>query len=131
MGGPDEVGSVFRLRHPGSLDGAPAVRLFMFQRLKTAAASFRREIKVYMLVQQHPRTPKIAKMLIGAAVAYAVSPIDLIPDFIPVVGHADDLVVVPLLVYTAVRLIPSEVIAECRAKVAVNQATAEPVFKNR
>ena len=74
----------------------------MFQRLKTAAASFRREIKVYTLVQRHPRTPKIAKMLIGAAIAYAVSPIDLIPDFIPVIGHVDDLVVVPLLVYTAV-----------------------------
>jgi len=62
----------------------------MLKRLKMAAASFRRKIAVYQRVRQHPRTPKMAKILIGTAIAYALSPIDLIPDFIPVLGHLDD-----------------------------------------
>jgi uncharacterized membrane protein YkvA (DUF1232 family) len=78
-------------------------------------------------VRHHPRTPKIAKILIGAAVAYAISPIDLIPDFVPVVGHLDDVVIVPLLVYTALKFIPADVVAECRARVGLDQATAEPI----
>jgi uncharacterized membrane protein YkvA (DUF1232 family) len=89
----------------------------MWKRLKTAAASFRREIRFYELVRQHPRTPRIAKALIGIAIAYALSPIDLIPDFIPVLGHVDDLIIVPLLVFAAVKLIPEDVIRECRANV--------------
>jgi uncharacterized membrane protein YkvA (DUF1232 family) len=79
-----------------------------------AAAAFRREIAVYQRVRQHPRTPKMAKILIGAAVAYALSPIDLIPDFIPVVGHLDDVIIVPLLVIAALKLIPKDVLEECR-----------------
>ncbi|MGJ5813674.1 YkvA family protein [Paludibaculum fermentans] len=61
----------------------------MWRRLKLAATSFRREITVYRLVRRHPRTPRMARVLIGAAVAYALSPIDLIPDFIPVIGHLE------------------------------------------
>lgn len=59
----------------------------------------------------------MAKVLIGAAVAYALSPIDLIPDFIPVIGHLDDAVIVPLLLVAALKLIPNDVLEECRAKV--------------
>jgi uncharacterized membrane protein YkvA (DUF1232 family) len=88
----------------------------MWKRLKMAAASFRREIRVYDLVRRHPRTPKSAKVLTGAAVAYALSPIDLIPDFIPVIGHLDDAIVVPLLLWVALRLTPADVLQECRAK---------------
>ena len=101
MGGPDEVGSVFRLRHPGSLDGASAVQHYV-SAVENGGGIISAGDQGLLAHKQHPRTPKIAKMLIGAAIAYAVSPIDLIPDFIPVVGHVDDLVVVPLLVYTAV-----------------------------
>ena len=72
------------------------------------------EVEFYRRVLRHPRTPKLSKILLGAAIAYAVSPIDLIPDFIPVVGHLDDLVILPLLIWIAVRLIPKSVIAECR-----------------
>jgi uncharacterized membrane protein YkvA (DUF1232 family) len=89
----------------------------MFNRLKSVAGSFRREIKVYQLVRRHPRTPKLAKFLIGAAVAYSLSPVDLIPDFIPVLGHLDDVVIVPLLLIAALKLIPKDVLAECRAEV--------------
>ncbi len=87
----------------------------MWNRLKAAGQAFRREVQTYRLLAQHPRTPKLAKALIAAAVAYALSPIDLIPDFIPVLGHLDDVVVVGVLVITARRLIPAEVIEECSA----------------
>lgn len=89
----------------------------MWKRLKAAAVSFRREIRVYQQVRRHPRTPRTAKVLIAAAVAYALSPIDLIPDFIPVIGHLDDAVIVFLLVVAALRLVPKDVVEECRAKV--------------
>ena len=75
----------------------------------------RRELRVYRLVLRHERTPWVSRMLLGAALAYALSPIDLIPDWLPVVGHIDDIVIVPLLVWLAVRFVPSVVIEECRA----------------
>lgn len=93
----------------------------MRKRWKAAAQSFRREIRVYQLVRRHPRTPKTAKILIGAAAAYALSPVDLIPDFIPVLGHLDDVIIVPLLVVAALRLIPRDVIEECRAQEATSR----------
>lgn len=81
------------------------------QRLKT-------EIAVYRLALKHPQTPVLAKVLLGLALGYMLLPFDLIPDFIPVIGHLDDLVIVPGLVYLALKLIPDEVMAECRRKVA-------------
>jgi uncharacterized membrane protein YkvA (DUF1232 family) len=95
----------------------------MRKRLKIAAAAFRRELKVYQLVRQDPRTPKMAKVLLGVAVAYAISPIDIIPDFIPVIGHLDDAVIIPLLTFAALRSIPGDVVTECRA-IAEREASA-------
>jgi uncharacterized membrane protein YkvA (DUF1232 family) len=73
------------------------------------------------LAARHPRTPWYAKLLLVAIVAYAVSPIDLIPDFVPVVGLLDDLVLLPLAIALALRMIPSAVIAECRAQAEMNE----------
>ncbi len=75
---------------------------------------FLQEIEFYKRVLGHPQTPRTSKFLLGAAVAYALSPIDLIPDFIPVIGHLDDLIIVPLLIWIAVRLIPENVMMACR-----------------
>jgi uncharacterized membrane protein YkvA (DUF1232 family) len=67
---------------------------------------------------RHPRTPLIAKALAAAVAAYAFSPIDLIPDFIPVLGLLDDLVLVPLGVWLVLKMVPPDVIAECRQQAA-------------
>lgn len=77
---------------------------------------FGQEIQVYQLVLKHPKTPKLAKWLIGMAIVYFLSPIDLIPDFIPILGQFDDLLIVPLLITIAVRIIPREVLNEIRLK---------------
>ena len=66
--------------------------------------------------RNHPDTPFLARLLSLLAVAYALSPIDLIPDFIPVLGYLDDLLVIPLLIWVTVRMLPATVIADCRAR---------------
>ena len=68
------------------------------------------------LAVRHPATPWYAKLFAAAVVAYAISPIDLIPDFIPVLGYLDDLVLVPLGIVAAIRMIPPHVLAECRER---------------
>ena len=84
---------------------------------RSLLAQFKTEIEVYRLVMRHPLTPRISRIILGIAIAYAISPVDLIPDFIPVLGHLDDLVILPLLVWTARRPIPDKVILECRRQV--------------
>ena len=79
--------------------------------------SFRREIHLYRRMLADPRTPRRTRWLLAAAVGYAVSPVDLIPDFIPVVGHLDDLVVLPLLVWLALRSMPPELLSEHRRQI--------------
>jgi uncharacterized membrane protein YkvA (DUF1232 family) len=87
----------------------------MTEHTRCLVRRFSQEIEFYMLVLQHPRTPRASRLLRGAAIAYAASPIDLIPDFIPVIGHLDDLIVVPLLIWLATGLIPKDVITRCRS----------------
>jgi uncharacterized membrane protein YkvA (DUF1232 family) len=82
--------------------------------LRQTAAKIKKEFAVYRLVLKHPETPMLAKILLGLAVGYILLPFDLIPDFIPVVGHLDDLVIVPALVYAALKLIPPEIVESCR-----------------
>ena len=86
--------------------------------LKRRAAALKADSIALYFVARHPRTPWYAKVVTGAVVAYALSPIDLIPDFIPVLGYLDDLVVVPAGIALAVRLVPADVLAECRARAA-------------
>jgi uncharacterized membrane protein YkvA (DUF1232 family) len=76
----------------------------------------KRETFTLYLACRHPRVPWYAKLLALIVVAYALSPIDLIPDFIPVIGYLDDLILIPLGLMLVIRFIPADVLAECRAK---------------
>jgi len=87
------------------------------KRLEDIARGLKKRIALYRLVLRHPRTPLLPKLLLGLAVAYTLMPFDLIPDFIPVLGHLDDLVIVPLLVIAALKLIPGEIIEECERRI--------------
>lgn len=78
--------------------------------------ALKREAMALYFAARDPRTPLVAKVLAAVVVAYALSPIDLIPDFIPVIGLLDDLVLLPLGVAIVLRLVPPEVMAEARAR---------------
>ena len=84
--------------------------------LRQRARALKDETYVLYLAARHPGTPWYAKLLVAGIVAYAISPIDLIPDFIPVLGLLDDLVLIPLGIALAIRLVPPAVLAECRAR---------------
>ena len=85
-------------------------------RMRGIARAARREVRVYRLVLKDPRTPWPTKAVLALAVGYLIMPFDLIPDFIPVLGQLDDLIIVPSLVILALRLIPKDVIRDCRAR---------------
>lgn len=89
----------------------------MLRRLRSLADSVKREVNVYRLVLKDNRTPRVAKVVLSIAVGYALCPLDLIPDWIPVIGHLDDLVIVATLVAVALKFIPKDVIRDCRNKV--------------
>jgi uncharacterized membrane protein YkvA (DUF1232 family) len=78
----------------------------------------KREVGALYLAYRDPRTPWYARLFAALVVAYAISPIDLIPDPIPVLGYLDDLILIPLGVWVALRLIPRGVTAECRQRAA-------------
>jgi uncharacterized membrane protein YkvA (DUF1232 family) len=80
----------------------------------------KKEVLAVYLAGRDPRTPWYAKGLILLIVAYALSPIDLIPDFVPILGYLDDLIVIPGGIWLAVRMIPPEVLAEARVAAADN-----------
>ena|SRR5919198_1086468 len=88
-----------------------------FERSKKIAHSFNRELIVYQRVLRDPRTLAPAKVFLGLAVGYLCMPFDLIPDFIPVLGHLDDAVIIPALVFAALCSVPSEIVSEHREQV--------------
>jgi uncharacterized membrane protein YkvA (DUF1232 family) len=96
-------------------------------RLREWAREIRRDVHALYLAARDPRTPWYAKALALVIAAYALSPIDLIPDFIPFLGYLDDVLLLPLAVLLAVRLVPAGVMAEHRAAAAA--AEAEPVSR--
>ena len=90
----------------------------MFEKLKARARALKNEALAVYLAAKDPRTPWYARALIYFVVAHTFSPIDLIPDFIPVLGYLDDLIITPGGLWLAVRMIPPEVLEEARGKVA-------------
>jgi uncharacterized membrane protein YkvA (DUF1232 family) len=91
--------------------------------VKELAKTLRRELATYRLVLKDRRTPWLAKACFWLAIGYLLLPFDLIPDFIPVLGQLDDLILVPGLIYLALKLTPPNVIADCRIR--VHQSSGE------
>lgn len=89
----------------------------------------KRETYALYLAARHPATPWYAKLFVAGVVAYAFSPIDLIPDFIPVLGYLDDLLLIPLGIVIAIKLIPPNVLPECRAQAKELEASGKPVSR--
>jgi uncharacterized membrane protein YkvA (DUF1232 family) len=87
-------------------------------RLRNWARALKRDVVAVWIAGRDPRVPWHAKALALAVAAYALSPIDLIPDFIPVLGYLDDLIIVPLGLFLVIKLIPAELMAEFRAQAA-------------
>jgi len=88
----------------------------MLSRIKAWARDLKRDAHAIYLASRDPRVPWYAKAVAVAVAAYALSPIDLVPDFIPVIGYLDDLIIVPLGIWLVVSLVPDEVMVECRAR---------------
>lgn len=87
------------------------------EKLKEIAAKLKAEFAFYKRLQQHPQTPKLAKALLWLAIGYLLMPFDLIPDFLPVIGQLDELVIIPMLLYWAIKLTPPDIIAACKSEI--------------
>jgi len=97
------------------------------QSLKQAARRLKKETYAVYLASTDQRVPWYARILAGVTVAYAFSPIDLIPDFIPILGYLDDLIIVPLGIWLVLKMIPPQVLAECREKAATEIERGKPI----
>src|SRR6476620_6749751 len=102
----------------------------MSQRIRSWARQLKAETIALWFCCRHPATPLAAKILATLVVAYALSPIDLIPDFIPVLGYLDDVILIPIGIYFTLKLVPAHVIAECRAQARDWIAAQQPRPRN-
>ncbi|HUX14607.1 MAG TPA: YkvA family protein [Spirochaetia bacterium] len=100
--------------------------MILLERLKRWATSVKIDTWTLLLAYRDPLTPWYARLLAAIVVAYALSPIDLIPDFIPVLGYLDDLILVPAGIRISLKLIPAEVVARCRIEAQERQASGQP-----
>lgn len=99
----------------------------MLSRIRKWARTLKRDTVTLYLAARDPRTPWYAKGVAACVVAYALSPIDLIPDFIPVIGYLDDILLIPIGLWIAIRLMPNDVIEDCRSRAA--QLTERPTSR--
>jgi uncharacterized membrane protein YkvA (DUF1232 family) len=95
--------------------------LALLTRLKDGARAITRDVHALYLAARDPRVPWYAKAMAACIAAYALSPIDLIPDFIPVLGYLDDVIILPLAIMLVLKLIPAEIMAEHRAAAGAAQ----------
>ncbi|HWR41185.1 MAG TPA: YkvA family protein [Patescibacteria group bacterium] len=91
------------------------------------AQALRAELTTVYYVMRHPDTPWPAKAIAAVVIGYALSPVDLIPDFIPIVGYLDDLILVPLGLALVLRLVPASVLQDCRQRACRQPLTAQPL----
>jgi len=82
--------------------------------LRTLIARFKNALKFYRRLMSHPRCPRISRICLGAAIAYVLSPIDIIPDIIPILGYLDEIIILSVLIYLAMRFIPKDLAKEIR-----------------
>lgn len=101
----------------------------MLAELKQRARHLKSETFALYLAAHDPRTPWCAKLLVAGIVAYAFSPIDLIPDFVPVLGYLDDLILIPLGITLAIKMVPHSVLADCRARAQEARQKGKPVSR--
>ena len=95
----------------------------MFASAKSWARRVKHDTVALYFAARHPRTPIVAKIVAALVVAYALSPVDLIPDFIPVLGYLDDAILIPLGIWLVLRLVPKDIMTECRVHA---QGVAKP-----
>lgn len=107
----------------------PGQREGFRERLTRWARALKRDVLALYRAARDPRVPWPAKLVAGFVAAYALSPIDLIPDFVPVLGYLDDLIIVPAGIWLAVRLVPPALMAEHRAAAAAAVAERRPVSR--
>src|SRR5512139_6212 len=101
----------------------------LLARLRRRARSLKADTFALYLAARDPRTPWYAKLLAALIAAYALSPIDLIPDFVPVLGYLDDLILIPLGIALAIRLIPHAVLDDCRARAEAQLQSGKPMSR--
>ena len=100
----------------------------MWSRVKHWAQIVKRDTVCLYFAARDPRTPWYAKVIAASVVAYVLSPIDLIPDFIPIIGYLDDILLVPMGLWIAMRMVPSDVIEDCRLQ--ATQLTEWPTSRS-
>ena len=96
----------------------------MTRNLRQWARAVKQDLAALAIAARDPRVPWTARVVMIAVASYALSPIDLIPDFIPVLGYLDDLLIVPAGIALAIKLVPADLIAECREAASRNGALA-------
>jgi len=101
----------------------------MFEGLKNKSKNLKRETYTIYLVYKDSRVSWWKKLFLGIVIGYAFSPIDLIPDFIPILGYLDDLVLVPIGIWVAIKLVPTEIVEECRKLSQEREMEGIPVGK--
>lgn len=120
---------MYTIRLASWYPAAATTNMKLRDRLKNLKKEIPLQSYALYLACRDPRTPWYAKALAAAVAAYAFSPIDLIPDFIPVLGYLDDLLIVPLGIALAIRLIPSDVLADCREQARQRLARGTPTSR--
>jgi uncharacterized membrane protein YkvA (DUF1232 family) len=98
----------------------------IMKKIKAWAKNLKRQIFVLYLAYKDERVPWYAKLFAACVVAYAFSPIDLIPDFIPILGYLDDIILLPLGIVLALKMIPKDVKSDCEAKAAEMMKKGKP-----
>lgn len=108
------------------LEKAQEARLTVWQRLRNWARSLKRDVIALYYAIRNPRTPWYAKAVAVVVVGYALSPIDLIPDFVPVIGYLDDVILVPIGIALVIKLMPCDVLEQCRQEAFQKPLSIKP-----